>query len=246
MAPPGRAHRRDVARSWRILRAMAHEQTDPETAYRLLGEDAAALLAAHVDLRGALAIDVGGGPGYTAEALRAAGAHAATIDAAAEELRLHGRTPTDAIVADGRRLPFADGTVDVVCSLNALEHVADPWAFLGELVRVARSGGTVLVGLTNWLSPWGGHETSPWHYLGGERAAQRYRRRTGAEPKNRFGTSLYPIRIGDVLGWAEGHRDVRVVDAFPRYYPSWAGPLVRVPGLREVASWNLALVLERR
>jgi SAM-dependent methyltransferase len=246
MAPPGRAHRRDVARSWRILRAMAREQTDPETAYRLLGEDAAALLAERCDLRGARAIDVGGGPGYTAEALRAAGAVAVTVDASPDELRLHGRTPIDAIVADGRRLPFADGALDVVCTLNALEHVADPWAFLDELVRVARPGATLLIGLTNWWSPWGGHETSPWHYLGGERAAQRYRHRTGVEPKNRFGTSLYPIRIGDVLGWAERQREVRVLDAFPRYYPSWCAPLVRVPGLREVASWNLALVLERR
>ena len=36
------------------------------------------------------------------------------------------------------------------------------------------------------------------------------------------------------------------LDAFPRYYPRWCRPLVRVPGLREVATWNLALVLERR
>jgi SAM-dependent methyltransferase len=246
LAAPRPIHQRDLARSWRILRAMAREQTDPDTAYRLLGDDTVALLAERIDLDGALAIDVGGGPGYTAEALRAAGAHAATVDPFPEELRLHGRTPVDAIVGDGRRLPFADGALDLVCTLNALEHVADPWSLLSELVRVARPGGTVLVGVTNWWSPWGGHETSPWHYLGGERAAQRYRARRGVEPKNRFGTSLFPVRIGELLAWADRRRDVDLVDAFPRYYPRWTRPLVHVPGVREVATWNLALVLEKR
>lgn len=234
-----------LRRSWRILRAMQHEQADPAGAYALLGVDTVALLGRYRSLDGVTAIDVGGGPGYTAEALRTAGANAFTVDPFDEELRLHGRTPVGAVLGDGFGLPFADGSVDVVCTLNALEHVADPWSFLGELARVTAPGGTVLVGVTNWLSPWGGHETSPWHYFGGERAARRYRMRTGADPKNRFGTSLFPIRVADVLGWAERQPTLRVLDAFPRYYPHWCRPLVRIPGLREVATWNLALVLER-
>jgi SAM-dependent methyltransferase len=245
-APAAPARPRGLARSWAILSAMRREQADPVAAYTLLGADTAELLADRCELRGAHAIDVGGGPGYVAEALRAKGAHAWTVDAAAEELSLHGRTPRHAVLADGRRLPFADGSLDVACTLNAVEHVADPWSFLGELVRVVRPGGTVLVGVTNWLSPWGGHETSPWHYLGGERAAARYRARTGREAKNRFGTSLFPVGVGDLLRWAQRRDDLVLVDAFPRYYPSWCRPIVRVPGVREVATWNLAMVLEPR
>lgn len=245
-APSAPTRREGIARSWAILSAMRREQSDPVAAYSLLGEDTADLLAERCDLVGARIADVGGGPGYVAEALRARGARAVTVDADLEELSLHGRTPVDAVVADGRRLPFSDGALDVACTLNALEHVADPWGFLAELVRVVRPGGIVFVGVTNWLSPWGGHETSPWHYLGGERAARRYRARTGVEAKNRFGTSLFPVRIGDLLAWAERRDDVVLVDAFPRYYPRWCRPLVRVPGVREVATWNLALVLERR
>lgn len=237
---------RGVARSWQIFRAMRCEQVDPRGTYTFMASDTAELLADYLPLRGATAVDVGGGPGYTAEALRSAGAHACTIDPFAEELRLHGRTPVDAVVGDGLRLPLADGAVDLVCTLNALEHVPTPWAFLDELVRVARPGGTVFVGLTNWLSPWGGHETSPWHYLGGERAARRYERRTGVPAKNRYGASLFPVGVGEVLRWAEACPAVRLVDAFPRYYPRWCRPLVRVPGLREVATWNLAVVLEKR
>ncbi|MBX3286515.1 MAG: class I SAM-dependent methyltransferase, partial [Actinobacteria bacterium] len=146
----------------------------------------------------------------------------------------------------GLHLPLGDATVDVCCTLNALEHVPDPWAFLAELVRVTRRGGLVFVGVTNWLSPWGGHETSPWHYLGGHRAARRYEARTGHPPKNRYAETLFRVGVGETLAWARSCPEVAVLDAFPRYYPRWCRPLVRVPGLREVATWNLALVLERR
>lgn len=235
-----------VGRSWQIFQAMRREQQDPVGTYTFMAQDLVATVSPYLDLAGASAIDVGGGPGYTAEALRQVGASAFTVDPFPEELTLHGRTPVGAVVGDGLALPVADGALDLVCTLNALEHVPTPWAFLDELVRVARPGGIVFVGVTNWLSPWGGHETSPWHYLGGDRAARRYEARTGTPPKNRFGTSLYRVAVGDVLRWARANPAVRVVDAFPRYYPRWCRPLVRIPGVREVATWNLALVLEKR
>jgi SAM-dependent methyltransferase len=246
MAPSPAAAPDGVGRSWRIFQAMRREQVDPVGTYTYLAGDFAATVASYRDLAGAIAVDVGGGPGYTAEALRGAGAHAFTIDPFLDELSLHGRTPRGAVVGDGLALPLGTGSVDVVCTLNALEHVTEPWAFMTELVRVARPAGLVFVGVTNWLSPWGGHETSPWHYLGGERAARRYQRRTGIAPKNRYGRSLFPIGVGQVLRWARGRADVAVLDAFPRYYPRWCRPLVRIPGLREVATWNLAVVLEKR
>ena len=237
---------RGVARSWQIFQAMRREQTDPQGTYTFLGHDVTTMLGEYAQLDGATAVDIGGGPGYTAEALREAGAHAFTIDPFEEELSLHGRTPQGAVVGDGLRLPLADGSVDVVCTLNALEHVPTPWPFLDELVRVVRPGGIVFVGVTNWLSPWGGHETSPWHWLGGRRALERYDAKHPERAKNRFGESLHPVHVGEVLRWAEACPDVTLVDAFPRYYPSWTRPLVRVPGVREVLTWNLAVVLRRR
>ena len=29
----------------------------------------------------------------------------------------------------------------------------------------------------------------------------------------------------------------------PRYLPAWSAPVLRVPGVREVVTWNLLLVL---
>jgi hypothetical protein len=105
------------------------------------------------------------------------------------------------------------------------------------------------VSWTTWLSPWGGHETSPWHYLGGVRAADRYARRYGRRPKNDFGRSLFAVSAASVLSWAgEQARSgtVDVVDVAPRYHPSWARWVVRVPGVREVVCWNVVVVLRRR
>ena len=77
-------------------------------------------------------------------------------------------------------LPFADGSVDVCYSSNVLEHVPDPWRMAEEMVRVTRPGGLVFISYTVWFGPWGGHETAPWHFLGGDRARRRYRRRPRA------------------------------------------------------------------
>lgn len=243
---PVTARRSGLGRSWDLLAAFRREQSDPVAAYTVLADDAAVTIERYRPVAGAVVVDIGGGPGYTAAALRSRGADAFTIDPDLDELTLHGREAAAAVVGDGLRLPIGDAAVDICCSFNAVEHVPDPWRFLAETVRIVRPGGLVFIGVTNWLSPWGGHETSPWHYLGGHRAARRYEDRTGRPPKNHYGRSLYPVGVGELLSWARHHPDLTVLDAFPRYYPRWCRPLVEVPGVREVATWNLGLALERR
>jgi arabinofuranan 3-O-arabinosyltransferase len=143
-------------------------------------------------------------------------------------------------------LPVPDGIADVTFSSNVLEHVPEPARFLDEMVRVTRPGGVIYVSFTAWYSPWGGHETAPWHYLGGERAARRYQRHHGRAPSNRFGSSLFACHVGPTLRLARRHPGVEVLDALPRYYPDWMRWIVEVPVVREVATWNLLLVLRRR
>lgn len=237
---------RNVARSIRLLAGFRREQRDPDAFYELLSADAVAQLGRAVDLAGIVALDVGGGAGYLTRALRSAGARCALVDADPVELSWRGPPVRGSVVADARALPVPSDTVDLVVSSNVLEHVADPFAVVDEMVRVVRPGGRLWLSFTNWYGPWGGHETSPWHYLGGDRARRRYVRRTGRDPKNVFGESLFPLHVGETLERLGRHPLLDVVDARPRYLPERARSLVRVPGLRELLTWNLEVLATKR
>jgi SAM-dependent methyltransferase len=246
-----RANRRfaTVPRAARLWSAFRVEQSDPDRFYRLLAADSVAQLSMFTPLQGRRLLDVGGGPGYFADAFRTAGARYTAVDADLGELSMRGDPPTGTVLGSGTALPVRTAAVDLCYSSNVLEHVAEPEVMADEMVRVTAPGGTVFLSFTTWLSPWGGHETSPWHYLGGRRAAARYRRRTGHAPKNEFGRTLFATSARRVLGWADATcraGRVEVISAFPRYHPGWAHWVVLVPGVREVAVWNLVLVLRRR
>ena len=235
----------DLARSARLLRAFRDEQADPSGYYVGLAADTIGQLGQYTDLSGCVAVDVGGGPGFFVRELRAAGARAFCVDADSGELAAMGDPDSGSVLGSALRLPLASGAVDVCFSSNVLEHVPDWRAMMTEMVRVTRPGGIVFVAFTNWLSPWGGHETSPWHYLGGERAAERYARKHSRPPKNRFGHSLHPVSVADALRWARSAEHAVLVDAVPRYLPGWTRPLLRLPAAREFLTWNLLLVLRR-
>lgn len=240
------AFQANLARSMRLLRSFRTEQENAARYYTLLAADTVRQLSHYADLTGQLVLDVGGGPGFFVRALRDAGARAFCVDADAGELAGAGRPELGSVLGSALNLPVASQRVDVSFSSNVLEHVPDPEQMLAEMIRVTRPGGVVFCAFTNWLSPWGGHETSPWHYLGGERAVRVYQHRHGKPPKNLYGQSLYPISVAHALRWAGTRKDADLIDAVPRYLPSWAGPLVRVPGAREFLTWNLLIVLRRR
>jgi SAM-dependent methyltransferase len=235
-----------LSRSVTLFRAFLVEQTEPDRFYGVLASDSVRQLEEYVSLDGATVLDVGGGPGYFAEAFRAAGAIYVGLEPDAGEMAARGEPEPGTVRASGEALPVRTASVDVCYSSNVLEHVRSPWTMTAEMVRVTRSGGTVFLSFTPWWSPHGGHETGPWHYLGGHRARRRYRRRNGREPKNRFGESLFPVSVGGALRWARSCPDVEVVAAFPRYHPWWATWVLAVPGLREILAWNLVLVMRRR
>ncbi|MET8679396.1 class I SAM-dependent methyltransferase [Streptomyces sp. NPDC004647] len=234
-----------LRRSVTLFRAFLREQHDPEHCYSLLARDAAEQLEQYVPLKGKVVVDVGGGGGHFTEEFRRRGAYSYLFEPSVRELAARGRLPEGAVVADGYLLPLADGVADVCFSSNVLEHVADPQTFLSELARVTRPGGLIYVSFTNWLSPWGGHETAPWHYLGADRARERYRRRTGHSAKHTLGENLFTIHIGPTLRHVRSRQDVSVVSARSRYWPFLADAVTRVPGLREIATWNLLLILRR-
>lgn len=233
---------RDWRRSVRLFRAFRHEQDTPDLFYGALAEDSVRLLEEHIALGGRTVLDVGAGPAQFAAAFRAAGARYVPLDRdpAAASLREGG------VIGDAAALPVATGSVEVVFCSNLWEHVAAPERVADELVRVLRGDGILFLSYTNWLSPWGGHETSPWHWLGGQYAVRRYTTRHGHPPKNRVDETLYRVSVRRGLAWAAQHPDIEILAARPRYLPDHARHVLRVPGLREVLTWNLLLLCRKR
>ena len=234
-----------LLRSIRLLRLFRSEQTDPEGFYTGLAEDAVRQVAEHGELSGRTVVDVGGGGGWFTAAFQARGAHSYLFEPDPAELHKRRSGPAGAVVADGYWLPVRDEGADVVFSSNVLEHVPDPMGLIEEMIRVTRPGGLVYLSYCNWYSPWGGHEMSPWHYLGAGYARRRYVRRHRSQPKHECGVNLFPVHIGPVLRALRARPDVSIIEAGPRYYPRWCRLLVRLPGLREVATWNLMLIMRR-
>ncbi len=236
------------ARARGLLREFGYEQSEPDRFYSALARDTAQLIeAVHPDpLRGAAVLDVGGGPGFFADAFTCRGADYLSVEPDAGEMHAAGIDHRTCIRAQGQHLPLRTGSVDVAYSSNVAEHTDRPWEMADELVRVTRPGGTVVLSYTLWWGPFGGHEMGLTHYLGGQRAARMYTRRHGKLPKNLYGVSLFPITARAGLHWARGVADAELVAAFPRYLPRWAWPVVRIPLLREFAATNLVLVLRKK
>ena len=232
-------------RTFRLFRLFLSEQSDPEAFYRELAADSVRQVAGYAQLAGRTVLDIGGGAGHFSAAFRASGANCVLVEPDLAELLARGNAPADAVRGDGMRLPVADSAVDVCFSSNVLEHVCDPARMLGEMVRTTRPGGVIYLAFTNWYSPWGGHEMAPWHYLGARYAESRYLRRHHKPPKNRHGVGLFPVHVGQMLREVRSRADITVLDASPRYYPRWCRPVVLLPGIREVVTWNLLLVLRR-
>ncbi len=241
------AHRATLGRSLRLLNSFRFEQTVPAKFYGGIAEDSAAMIGDFYaditgrDLAGATVVDVGGGPGYFADEFTRAGARYVPVEPDPSEMHAAGLSVPGAVRGSGMALPFRDDAVDICFSSNVAEHVPDPWLMADEMVRVTRPGGLIVLSYTVWLGPFGGHETGPWHYFGGEYAARRYRRKHGHEPKNRFGVSMFAVRAADGLRWAE-RSSARIHLAFPRYHPCWAWWLVRIPLLRELLVSNLVVI----
>jgi SAM-dependent methyltransferase len=251
------ARRATLSRSVRLLSEFRYEQSDPARFYGALASDTAAMVAdlwhgaqgVHGEpLAGRTLLDVGGGPGYFATAFADAGVHYIGVEPDSSEMHAaatdFARGPGTFVRASGMALPFADESVDICLSSNVAEHVPRPWQLGGEMLRVTKPGGLVVLCYTVWLGPFGGHEMGLSHYLGGRRAAARYTRKHGHPPKNDYGSSLFAVSAADGLNWAASTG--AAVAAFPRYHPRWAWWLTSVPVLREFLVSNLVLVLSPR
>jgi ubiquinone/menaquinone biosynthesis C-methylase UbiE len=103
--------------------------------------------------RGTRVLDVATGAGYAAAAAAERGAVAVGVDFSTTQLIL-ARREYPAIEfreGDASALPFPDRSFDAVVSNFGMPHFPDPDAFLGEALRVLRSGGRTAFSV--WASP---------------------------------------------------------------------------------------------
>ncbi len=93
-------------------------------------------------------LDVGCGEAQLTAAIARAGYTAVGIDVAEEPLRRARRLHADVdvrLVPVDREWPLQDASFDVVWAGETIEHVTDTTAWLSELRRVLRSGGSLLL-----------------------------------------------------------------------------------------------------
>jgi SAM-dependent methyltransferase len=137
------------------------------------------------------------------------------------------------------------GQYDLVVCSNVFEHLAKPDQFLDSVHRLLAPGGRLYLSWTNWLSPWGGHDFSPLHYLGPRRGQWLYDKLLKKPRNHTIYGNLFPTYIGQVLRRIRRSPTLALVRAAPRYYTEFAF-LLRIPVAREFLAWNCALLLERR
>ncbi len=232
-----------VRQLWELFR---NEQTDPEPFYTVLAREAVADLdRRYGPIAGQVIADLGCGPGFYTRAFRNAGATVLPVDNSMEELELAGGAPEGAIIADAAKLPFEDGSIDGAFASNLLEHAPDTDGIIREIERTLKPGGWGYISWTNWYSPWGGHDMSPYHFLGPERGPRLYEKRHGKPRKNTYGEGLWAVHIGPTLKLVEARPGLIIERVEPRYWPKLRF-IVDIPGVRELITWNCVIRVRRR
>jgi 2-polyprenyl-6-hydroxyphenyl methylase/3-demethylubiquinone-9 3-methyltransferase len=103
-------------------------------------------------LAGKRALDVGCGAGLLAEPLARLGATVTAIDAAPELIaaaKAHAEGAGLNIDYRATAVENLDGTFDLVTAMEVIEHVADPQAFLADLVARLAPGGLLILSTPN-------------------------------------------------------------------------------------------------
>ncbi len=110
--------------------------------------------------KGEKALDLGSGTGIYSIELAKKGAHVVSVDSSlnmlafAKASSVKQRQRASFIRADAKRLPFKDGSFDIIVSVCSLCFIKNPQRALKEAARVLRPGGRLVAAILNKHSPW--------------------------------------------------------------------------------------------
>jgi 2-polyprenyl-3-methyl-5-hydroxy-6-metoxy-1,4-benzoquinol methylase len=135
-----------------------------ESVVRWVGSRHARFLASGLE-RGARVLDVGCGRGVLLSELAARGFEAHGVELRPEAA--HGADPRARIriVAELAAARYPDAWFDAVIVWHVLEHLRDPAATLGEIQRVLRPGGRLVVAVPNFSSLQARWAGAAWFHL---------------------------------------------------------------------------------
>jgi len=146
----------DVVLDWTEAEANHARLEERNAVHRRFGYDSASgvrfVLEKAFPLRGRV-LDVGTGKGRFVIALARHVAHVTTVDVSAEEQRQARLEAVYAglsdrirfVLQDARRLPWPAASFDAVVSWNVFHHLDDPERVLGEMLRVLKPGGKLVM-----------------------------------------------------------------------------------------------------
>lgn len=246
----------DFLTLWKLGRRRLRSEED----YRTFQRFQSALLSDYlerfdIELAGQRILDLGSGIGGYSLDMAKRGARVLSLDLVQPA---HGLGSDDQLlVADALAIPLCQESIDLVFCASLIEHTHRPALLLAEIQRVLRKGGFCYLSFPPFFSPLGGHEFSPWHYLGEEWALRLNRRR-----------ARFPAWVGDVYQVPTSPRSLsesfqtwgiykmtiskakhliaetqfQIINISTRYLPVSA---VRWPILGEVLTWHAQFLLEK-
>lgn len=240
---------------WKLGRRRLQSEED----YRRLQAFQATLLLDYlqdfgIDLASKHVLDLGSGIGGYSEELARHGSTVISLDLIRPRASMQG---VRSVMGSALSIPLSDRSADCVLCASLIEHVCEPLRLLSEIRRILVKGGYCYLSFPPFYSPLGGHEFSPFHYLG-ERWAIRLRGRLRRSPvwvRDIYRVSTDPDSFSGIyedwglfkmtIARARGlikTSGFETVNMSTRYLPV---SLIRWPILGEVLTWHAQFLLRK-
>lgn len=246
----------EFAELWHLSRRRTRSEMD----YRLFQKYQAKLVLKYLrryglDIVGQRVLDMGSGIGGYSLEMAQQGARVFSLDLIQPRHQQDGHNAM--VIGNALKVPVCDNAFDLVFCTSLIEHIAAPETLLTEIKRVLIRGGYCYLSFPPFYSPMGGHEFSPFHYLG-DRFALRLKgssKRVIPWVDDLYKISKDPQGFSDLYeNWglyrmtvAKARRLIQaggwcLVDMSTRYLPV---SLIRWPVVGEFFTWHAQFLLRK-